>query len=63
MRKRGRPPVPRKLRKIERLEIRLSSDELKLLDRLADDADLSRGELLRKLIQKEARRHGLERSS
>ena len=63
MRKRGRPPVPRKLRKIERLEIRLSSDELKLLDRLADDADLSRGELLRKLIQKEARRYGLERSS
>ncbi len=63
MRKRGRPPVPRKLRKIERLEIRLSSDELKLLDRLADDADLSRGELLRKLIRREARRRGLEGSS
>ncbi len=55
--------MPRRLRKVERLEIRLSSSELKLLDRLAESAELTRGELLRKLIQKEARRHGLEGSS
>ena len=59
-RKRGRPPLPKKLKKAERLEIRLSTAELKVLDKLAESADLARGELIRHLIEREAKRRGLE---
>jgi hypothetical protein len=58
--KRGRPPIPKKLRKAERLEIRLSAAELRLLDQLAESTDLTRGGLIRHLIEREAKRKGLE---
>jgi hypothetical protein len=58
--KRGRPPLPKKLKKAERLEIRLSTAELKMLDQLAESIDMTRGELIRHLIEREAKRIGLQ---
>lgn len=54
----GRPPLPRRQRKAERLEIRLSTAELKVLDQIARDNELSRGGLIRHLIGLETKRKG-----
>ena len=58
-RKRGRPRSPSADRKAERLEIRLTKAELRLLDRLSTAADMTRGDVMRGLLRREARRKNL----